>query len=39
VLVDGRNLYDPGRLKAAGILYFGMGRGESVALPSAGEQR
>jgi UDPglucose 6-dehydrogenase len=30
VLVDGRNLYDPLRLKEAGILYFGVGRGASV---------
>jgi UDPglucose 6-dehydrogenase len=38
VLVDGRNLYDPARLKAAGILYFGVGRGESLAVPAATPQ-
>lgn len=39
VLVDGRNLYDPARLKAAGILYFGVGRGESLAAPAEAGQR
>ncbi|MFW6021421.1 MAG: UDP binding domain-containing protein, partial [Guyparkeria sp.] len=30
VIVDGRNLYDPERLKAAGWHYYGIGRGETV---------
>ena len=31
VIVDGRNLYNPDRLKEQGIIYYGVGRGESVA--------
>ena len=31
VIFDGRNLYDPARLKEQGIQYFGMGRKNSVA--------
>ena len=30
VIFDGRNIYDPGLMKARGIRYFGIGRGESV---------
>ncbi|RRQ20425.1 UDP-glucose/GDP-mannose dehydrogenase family protein [Guyparkeria sp. SCN-R1] len=30
LIVDGRNLYDPERLKAAGWHYYGIGRGETV---------
>ncbi len=30
VVFDGRNLYDPERMKSAGITYYGMGRGQSV---------
>ncbi len=32
VIVDGRNLYDPQAVKRAGLLYFGMGRGDSLAV-------
>lgn len=30
VIFDGRNLYDPARLEAKGIAYYGIGRGRSV---------
>ncbi|OUD12493.1 UDP-glucose dehydrogenase family protein [Thioflexithrix psekupsensis] len=30
VIFDGRNLYDPKRMKARGFRYFGIGRGESL---------
>ena len=30
VIVDGRNLYDPGMLRSLGITYYGIGRGQSV---------
>jgi len=30
VLVDGRNLYDPGRVQAAGLRYYAIGRGDSL---------
>ncbi|SHE29200.1 UDPglucose 6-dehydrogenase [Modicisalibacter ilicicola DSM 19980] len=30
VIVDGRNLFDPDTVKSAGLLYFAMGRGESL---------
>ncbi|MCH8545005.1 MAG: UDP-glucose/GDP-mannose dehydrogenase family protein [Alcanivorax sp.] len=30
VLVDGRNLFDPAAVKAAGLMYYAVGRGESV---------
>ncbi|MDW5375420.1 UDP-glucose/GDP-mannose dehydrogenase family protein [Halomonas sp. HP20-15] len=33
VVVDGRNLYDPEAVKAAGLLYFAVGRGESLMRP------
>ncbi len=32
VIFDGRNLYDPGFVKRFGISYYGMGRGDSVAV-------
>lgn len=32
-LFDGRNLYDPEQVEAAGIAYYGIGRGRSVAVP------
>tara|TARA_B100001093_G_scaffold476030_1_gene502057 strand:- start:133 stop:357 length:225 start_codon:yes stop_codon:yes gene_type:complete len=30
VIIDGRNLYNPEDMEAAGIKYFGIGRGRSV---------
>lgn len=30
VIVDGRNLYSPQKMKSLGFLYFGVGRGESL---------
>lgn len=33
VLFDGRNLYDPGQVEAAGLAYYGIGRGRSLASP------
>ena len=30
VVVDGRNLFDPARVKQAGLLYFAVGRGDSL---------
>ncbi|MBS0431610.1 MAG: UDP-glucose/GDP-mannose dehydrogenase family protein, partial [Proteobacteria bacterium] len=36
VLFDGRNLYDPATIEAAGIAYYGIGRGRSVAVPVGG---
>nr|WP_298413533.1 UDP-glucose/GDP-mannose dehydrogenase family protein [uncultured Halomonas sp.] len=30
VVIDGRNLYDPETVKSAGLLYYAMGRGESL---------
>ena len=33
-IFDGRNLYDPATMKANGILYYGVGRGESVRPPA-----
>jgi len=32
VIFDGRNLYDPGFVKRFGLSYYGMGRGDSVAI-------
>ena len=29
-IIDGRNLYDPAEVKAAGLLYFAVGRGDSI---------
>ncbi len=36
VLFDGRNLYEPEAVEAAGIAYYGIGRGRSVVRPEAG---
>jgi UDPglucose 6-dehydrogenase len=36
VLFDGRNIYDPKTVEAAGIAYYGIGRGRSVAHPVIG---
>ena len=33
VIFDGRNIYDPDMLHAAGFVYYGVGRGDSVNLP------
>jgi len=33
VLFDGRNIYDPKAVEAAGIAYYGIGRGRSVVRP------
>ncbi len=33
VIFDGRNLYDPHRLEAKGLQYYGIGRGASVRAP------
>ena len=30
VIFDGRNLYEPGDVEAAGLAYYGIGRGRSV---------
>ena len=30
VIFDGRNLYDPGRVEAMGLAYYGIGRGRSI---------
>src|SRR5699024_11152104 len=30
VMFDGRNLYDPAMVEAAGIAYYGIGRGRSI---------
>jgi UDPglucose 6-dehydrogenase len=34
VIFDGRNVYDPARVEAAGIAYYGIGRGRSVERPA-----
>ena len=31
VVFDGRNLYDPAEVEAAGLAYYGIGRGRSLA--------
>ncbi len=33
VLFDGRNIYDPATVEAAGLAYYGIGRGRSVSRP------
>ena len=33
VIFDGRNIFDPAAIEAAGIAYYGIGRGRSVSLP------
>ncbi|HSP59152.1 MAG TPA: UDP-glucose/GDP-mannose dehydrogenase family protein, partial [Halomonas sp.] len=35
VIVDGRNLYDPQAVKRAGLLYYAVGRGDSLKVPQA----
>lgn len=30
IIIDGRNIYDPGMLESMGIIYYGIGRGRSV---------
>ncbi len=35
VIVDGRNLYNPADVQAAGLRYYAVGRGESLRLPDA----
>lgn len=34
VVFDGRNIFEPGALEAAGIAYYGIGRGRSVSSPA-----
>ena len=34
VIFDGRNLYDPARVEAVGLAYYGIGRGRSILLES-----
>jgi UDPglucose 6-dehydrogenase len=34
VIFDGRNIYDPKLVEAAGIAYYGIGRGRSIAHPT-----
>ncbi len=36
VLFDGRNLYQPDEIEEAGIAYYGIGRGRSIAQPRCG---
>jgi UDPglucose 6-dehydrogenase len=31
-IFDGRNLYDPAEVEAAGLAYWGIGRGRSIAI-------
>jgi len=38
VIFDGRNLYDPAEVEAAGIAYWGIGRGRSISPAGALEQ-
>jgi UDPglucose 6-dehydrogenase len=33
VLFDGRNIYDPAEVEAAGLAYYGIGRGRTIAKP------
>jgi len=33
-IFDGRNIYDPGEVEAAGLAYYGIGRGRSVTRPA-----
>ena len=35
VLFDGRNMYEPAQVEAAGLAYYGIGRGRSVRHPDA----
>ncbi len=36
VVFDGRNIYEPATVEAAGIAYYGIGRGRSIRNPGAG---
>lgn len=36
VIFDGRNLYDPARVEAMGLAYYGIGRGRSIIRPELG---
>lgn len=38
VIVDGRNLFDPESVKAAGFLYYAMGRGDSLKQDTTSKQ-
>jgi len=33
VLFDGRNIFEPRAVEAAGIAYYGIGRGRSIVMP------
>jgi UDPglucose 6-dehydrogenase len=35
VVFDGRNIYEPSAVEAAGLAYYGIGRGRSVRVPAA----
>jgi UDPglucose 6-dehydrogenase len=35
VIIDGRNIYDPRAVEAAGLEYYGIGRGRSIQQPEA----
>ncbi len=35
VIFDGRNLYDPARVEAMGLAYYGIGRGRSIVLENS----
>ncbi len=37
VIFDGRNIYEPQQVEAAGLAYYGIGRGRSVVVPVAAE--
>jgi UDPglucose 6-dehydrogenase len=37
VVFDGRNMYEPAKVEAAGVSYYGIGRGRSIAGISKGE--
>jgi UDPglucose 6-dehydrogenase len=39
IIVDGRNLYDPERVRQHGLLYLAMGRGDSLRLAEAAPAR
>jgi UDPglucose 6-dehydrogenase len=34
VVFDGRNIYEPAAVEAAGLAYYGIGRGRSVRVPA-----
>jgi UDPglucose 6-dehydrogenase len=39
VLIDGRNIFDPGKVRAAGLRYLGIGRAQLPAAAPAGNDR